>query len=90
MARVRNGTSEYVKLEQRLILLACLNGHFGYKNNCDLLPDMKESAEGLFSSFAHGRGLPPSAPRFRWASLCHENGSWFTAVTLCLSAEALA
>ena len=29
MARARNGTSEYVKLEQRLVLLAWLNGQFG-------------------------------------------------------------
>ena len=29
--------SSFQKLEQRLILLAWLNGHFGYGNNRDLL-----------------------------------------------------
>jgi len=29
--------SSFQKLEQRLILLAWLNGHFGYENNRDLL-----------------------------------------------------
>jgi len=41
MAWVRNSTSEYVKLDQRLNLLAWLNGHFGYENNRDLLADMR-------------------------------------------------
>lgn len=50
MARVRNGTSEYVKLEQRLVLLAWLNEHFGYENNRDLLADMKEASEGFDAS----------------------------------------
>ena len=50
MARARNGTSEYVKLEQRLVLLAWLNGQFGYGNNRDLLADMKEAAEGFDAS----------------------------------------
>lgn len=40
-------TSQYIKLEQRLVLLAWLNGFFGYKQNQDLLEDLKESAEGF-------------------------------------------
>lgn len=50
MARARNGTSEYVKLEQRLVLLAWLNGLFGDESDGDLLADMKEAAEGLDAS----------------------------------------
>jgi len=50
MAWVRNSTSEYVKLDQRLNLLAWLNGHFGYENNRDLLADMKGAAEGFDAS----------------------------------------
>jgi hypothetical protein len=50
MVRARNGTSEYVKLEQRLVLLAWLNGHFGYENNRDLLADMKDAGEGFDAS----------------------------------------
>jgi len=50
MAHARNGQAEYVKLEQRLVLLAWLNGHFGYEKNRDLLADMKESAEGFDAS----------------------------------------
>lgn len=40
----------FLKLEQRLVLLAWLNGHFGYENNRDLLADMKEAAEGFDAS----------------------------------------
>jgi len=47
MARTSNGRPEYVKLEQQLILLAWLNGLFGYGNNRDLLADMSEAAEGF-------------------------------------------
>ena len=47
MARAQNGKAEYVKLEQRLVLLAWLNGLFGYESNRDLLADMKEAAEGF-------------------------------------------
>ena len=50
MAQARNGKAEYVKLEQRLVLLAWLNGLFGYENNPDLLADMKEAAEGFDAS----------------------------------------
>jgi len=42
-----SGAAQYVKLEQRLVLLAWLNGHFGYKRNRDLLADMKEAGEGF-------------------------------------------
>ncbi len=42
MARARNGATQYIKLEQRLVLLAWLNWHFGYDNNRDLLANMKE------------------------------------------------
>ena len=45
MAQARNGTSEYVKLEQRLVLLAWLNGQFGYGNNRDLRGDLERSEE---------------------------------------------
>jgi hypothetical protein len=59
---VRN-SSEYVKLERRLVLLAWLNGLFGYKDNKELLRDLKEVGEGfdpsgrsyVFHHFA-GRG----------------------------------
>ena len=47
MARARNAASEYVRLEERLVLLAWLNQHFGYENNRDLLADMKEASEGF-------------------------------------------
>jgi len=45
-----SGPSQYVKLEQRLVLLAWLNGHFGYEHNRDLLADVKEAAEGFDAS----------------------------------------
>lgn len=50
MATTQNGIQQYVKLEQRLVLLAWLNGQFGYGNNRDLLADMKEAAEGFDAS----------------------------------------
>jgi len=50
MARARNGKPEYVKLEQRLVLLAWLNGLFGYQSNRDLLADMQEAGEGFDAS----------------------------------------
>ena len=46
MARAINGT-QYVKLEQRLVLLAWLNSLFGYKTNQELLADMKQADEGF-------------------------------------------
>ena len=39
--------TQYIKLEQRLVLLAWLNDLFGYKNNQELLQDIKESDEGF-------------------------------------------
>jgi len=45
-----SGAAQYVKLEQRLVLLAWLNGHFGYEHNRDLLTDLKEAAEGFDAS----------------------------------------
>ena len=50
MARARNGATQYVKLEQRLVLLAWLSGPFGYDNNRDLLADMRAAAEGFDAS----------------------------------------
>ena len=41
---------QYVKLEQRLVLLAWLNDHFGYERNRDLLMEMKEAGEGFDAS----------------------------------------
>jgi len=38
--------SLFQKLEQGLVLLVWLNGHFGYESNRDLLADMKEAAKG--------------------------------------------
>lgn len=54
MALVQNGIQQYVKLEERLVLLAWLNDLFGYQRNRDLLSDMKEAAEGFDAS---GRGF---------------------------------
>ena len=42
--------TEYVKLEQRLVLLAWLNGLFAYQSNKNLLADMREAAEGFDAS----------------------------------------
>src|SRR5215510_4508640 len=50
MASAQNGFSNYVKLEERLVLLAWLNGLFGYQHNRVLLADMKEAAEGFDAS----------------------------------------
>ena len=38
--------TQYLKLEQQLVLLAWLNSRFGYKNNQELLRDLKEADEG--------------------------------------------
>lgn len=43
-------SAQYLKLEQRLVLLSWLNGHFGYEHNRDLLADLKEAAEGFDAS----------------------------------------
>lgn len=50
MPRARNGKPEYVKLEQRLVLLAWLNSLFGYESNRDLLADVCEAGEGFDAS----------------------------------------
>jgi len=47
MAPVENGRSQYVKLEQRLVLLAWLNSLFGYDTNRDLLKDTSGADEGF-------------------------------------------
>jgi len=47
MAQTRNSKPEYLKLEQRLVLLAWLNGLFGYESNRDLLADIQEAGEGF-------------------------------------------
>ncbi len=39
--------NEYVKLENRLVLVAWLNSLFGYKHNKDLLADLREAGEGF-------------------------------------------
>ena len=41
---------EHARLEQRLVLLAWLNGHFGYVHNRDLLADVKDAGEGFDAS----------------------------------------
>ena len=66
IAATRNnpaGFTQYVKLENRLVLLAWLNSLLGYKCNKDLLADTKNVAEGFDGSgrsFLHyhliGRG----------------------------------
>ena len=37
-------------MEQRLVLLAWLNGHFGYVHNRDLLAEVKDAGEGIDAS----------------------------------------
>jgi hypothetical protein len=41
-----NGIQQYVKLEDRLVLLAWINSLLGYKRNKDLLADTKGASEG--------------------------------------------
>ena len=50
MALAQNGIQQYVKLEERLVLLAWLNDLLGYQRNRDLLAYMKEAAEGFDAS----------------------------------------
>ncbi len=50
MHQAQNSRSEYVRLEERLVLLAWLNSLFGYEHNRDLLADLKEAAEGFDAS----------------------------------------
>ena len=47
VAKALNGIRKYVKLEQRLLLLAWLNDLLGYRSNRDLLADTKGAAEGF-------------------------------------------
>ena len=45
-AESRSGIQQYVKLENRLVLLAWINSLLGYKKNKDLLADTKGASEG--------------------------------------------
>ncbi|MBN1383244.1 MAG: DEAD/DEAH box helicase family protein [Deltaproteobacteria bacterium] len=45
-----SGLQQYVKLENRLVLLAWLNSLLGYRKNKDLLSDTKSAAEGFDAS----------------------------------------
>lgn len=47
MVKAVNNGAQYVKLDQRLALLAWFNSLFGYNTNRDLLTDMKAAAEGF-------------------------------------------
>ena len=47
MALAQNGVQQYVRLEERLVLLAWLNDLFGFPRNRDLLAEMKVAAEGF-------------------------------------------
>jgi len=49
MPRSNNSSSNYLRLENRLVLLAWLNNLFGYKDNRELLSSMKEAGEGFDS-----------------------------------------
>lgn len=50
MPPAKNDTAQYIKLEQRLVLLVWLNSLFGYKTNRELLKGIKETAEGFGAS----------------------------------------
>lgn len=47
MVRGRNAQADYVKLEQRLVLLAWLNERFGFKSNRELLGELSHAGEGF-------------------------------------------
>jgi len=47
MAQAQNNGAQYVKLEQRLVLLAWLNDLFGYKSNKEMLADLCKADEGF-------------------------------------------
>ena len=49
-APTTNGIAQYVKLENRLVLLAWINSLLGYKKNKDLLADTKGTDEGFDAS----------------------------------------
>lgn len=57
-----NGIQQYVKLEQRLVLLAWLNSLFGYKRNRDLVADMKEAGEGFDAAGRKSATISPDKP----------------------------
>jgi len=64
-----NSIPQYVKLENRLVLLSWLNRLLGYENNRKLLEDAKPAAEGFDAtgkSFLHhhliGRGSEVKIP----------------------------
>ncbi|MGC9530438.1 MAG: hypothetical protein ACP5G2_07550 [Candidatus Bipolaricaulaceae bacterium] len=42
-----NGSTQYQKLENRLVLLAWLHSLLGYEHNRGLLEDMKQAEEGF-------------------------------------------
>jgi len=42
-----NGSTQYQKLENRLLLLSWLNSLLGYEKNRELLEDMKQAEEGF-------------------------------------------
>lgn len=48
-SQTSNSSSAYVKLEERLVLLAWLNSLFGYRSNKELLSDLKDAGEGFDS-----------------------------------------
>jgi hypothetical protein len=50
MTPTQNGIQQYVRLEERLVLLAWLNHLLGFGHNRDLLKDIKEAAEGFDAS----------------------------------------
>lgn len=64
-----NGLQQYVRLENRLVLLAWLNRLLGYKSNRALLEDCKTVAEG----FGAGSSVASVQPRSK-AKAAHEVG----------------
>lgn len=48
-SQTSNNSSAYVKLEERLVLLAWLNSLLGYRSNKELLADIKDAGEGFDS-----------------------------------------
>jgi hypothetical protein len=50
MAQAQHAGTQYLKLEQRLVLLSWLNDLLGYASNRDLLADTKGAAEGFDAS----------------------------------------
>jgi hypothetical protein len=50
MPRIANSVAAYIKLEERLVLLAWLNGQLGYQTNRALLADACQTDEGFDAS----------------------------------------